>query len=196
MSTELDRRARLALRHELDAIRGEWGWFLALGIALIVLGVIAVGASVLVTFATVMVFGVLLVIAGIAQGVGAFWARGWTGFFLSLLVGIFYLILGLLFIRDPGGAALAMTLLLAAFLMVSGIFRMIGSLTFRLPSWEWMFVSGLINLLLGILIWAQWPFSGLWVIGLFVGIEMIFNGWTWVMIALAVRGLGTKATAV
>lgn len=196
MTTDMDRSVRLALRHELDAIRGEWVWFLVLGIALIVLGTIAIGASVLATFATMVLIGVLLILAGIAQGLGAFWSRGWAGFFLGLLIGIFYLVLGLLFVRDPGNAALAMTLLLAVFLMVSGIFRIIASLSLRLPHWEWMLVGGAINLLLGILIWAQWPFSGLWVIGLFVGIELIFNGWTWVMIALALRSLGTKRAAV
>jgi uncharacterized membrane protein HdeD (DUF308 family) len=176
-----------SIRHELDALRGEWAWFLALGIALIVLGTIAVGMSVLTTFVTVLAYGVLLIIAGIAQSIGAFWSREWSGFFLSLLSGILYLVVGVMFVLHPGAAALALTLLLAAFLLVSGVFRIVAAFSLRLPHWGWPLVSGILNVLLGLLIWAQWPLSGLWVIGLFVGIELIFGGWTWVMIALALR---------
>jgi uncharacterized membrane protein HdeD (DUF308 family) len=189
------RLARRILRHELEAIRGNWGWLLALGIILIVLGTAAVAMPFLASLATAMAFGVLLLMGGIAQLVGAFWTRDWSGFFLSLLVGLLYVVLGFLFLRDPGDALLAMTLLLACVLMVGGLFRIIGSLTYRFPYWGWVFAGGAITLILGIMIWQQWPFSGLWVIGLFVGIDMIFNGWTWVMLSLALKKLAQPPTA-
>jgi len=141
------------------------------------------------TITTVVFIGVVLLIGGMAEILGAFWTRDWSGFFVELLGGLFYLILGLLFVANPGSAALVATLLIAAFLIVGGLFRIVAALMYRFPGWGWLVVSGVVTLLLGILIWAQWPLSGFWVIGLFVGIEMIVHGWWWVMIALAVRKL-------
>jgi uncharacterized membrane protein HdeD (DUF308 family) len=90
---------------------------------------------------------------------------------------------------------LAMTLLLACVLMVGGLFRIIGSLMFRIPHWGWTLAGGVINLLLGIYIYSQWPLDSIVVIGLFVGIDLIFTGWTWVMLALAVRSRPLPASA-
>jgi len=197
MSTPAEvRLARRVLRHELEAIQGNWGWILALGTILIVVGTIAVAMPFVASLASAVAFGALLLLAGITQLVGAFWTRDWSGFFLSLLMGVLYLVLGVLFLRDPGDALLAMTLLLACVLMVGGLFRIIGSLMYQFPHWGWTLAGGIINLILGIMIWQQWPISGLWVIGLFVGIDLIFTGWTWVMLSLAVKNLGprTKVT--
>jgi uncharacterized membrane protein HdeD (DUF308 family) len=197
MSTPAEvRLAQRVLRHELEAIRAHWVWFLSLGIFLIIVGTIAVGMPFVASLATAVTFGALLLVGGIAQLAGAFWTRDWSGFFLSLLMGILYVVLGLLFVRDPGDALLAMTLLLACVLMVGGLFRVIGSVMYRFPHWGWTLVGGIINLVLGIMIWQQWPVSGLWVIGLFVGIDLIFTGWTWVMLALAVRKRRVPAPAM
>jgi uncharacterized membrane protein HdeD (DUF308 family) len=193
MSTPAEARlARRILRHELEAIKGHWASFLALGIILIIVGTIAVGMPFVASLATAVTFGALLLVGGIAQLVGAFWTRDWSGFFLSLLMGVLYLVLGLFFLRDPGDAVLAMTLLLACVLMVGGLFRIIGSAMYQFPHWGWTLVGGIINLVLGIMIWQQWPVSGLWVIGLFVGIDLMFTGWTWVMLALAVKKVGPR----
>lgn len=73
--------------------------------------------------------------------------------------------------------------------MVGGLFRIIGSLAYRFPHWGWVLVGGVINLVLGIMIWQQWPEAAFWVIGLFVGIDLIFTGWTWVMLALGIKNL-------
>jgi uncharacterized membrane protein HdeD (DUF308 family) len=196
MSTSIDvRMARRVLRHELEAIRGNWGWILALGIILIVVGTIAVATPFVATLASAFAFGVLLLMGGIAQLVGAFWTRDWSGFFLSLLMGVLYVVLGVMFLRHPGEALLAMTLLLACALMVSGLFRIIGSLMYRFPFWGWTLAGGVINLLLGIYIYSQWPFDSFIILGLFVGIDMIFTGWTWVMLALALKDFHRPATA-
>ncbi len=195
MSTPVEvRMARRVLRHELEAIRGNWGWILALGIILIVVGTIAVAMPLVSTLASAFAFGVLLLVGGIAQLVGVFWTRDWSGFFLSLLMGVLYLVLGVMFLRHPGEALIAMTLLLACALMVSGLFRIIGSLMYRFPFWGWTLAGGVINLLLGIYIYSQWPFDSFLIPGLFVGIDMIFTGWTWVMLALALKDL-TKPAA-
>ena len=89
-----------------------------------------------------------------------------------------------------------MTFLLACALLIGGLFRIIGSLMYRFPHWGWTFVGGAINLVLGILIWRQLPEAALWVIGLFVGIDMIFTGWTWVMLALAVKNVKPRVSTI
>ncbi len=180
---------RRVLRHELEAIRGQWVWLLVLGIVLVILGTIAIGMPLLTTLATAVTIGIVLLIGGGAQLVGAFWTREWSGFFLMLLMGVLYIVLGILFIRQPLEAAEALTLLIACMLMVSGAFRIVGSLMHRFSHWGWVFVGGLLNLVLGIMIWLQLPFSGFWVIGVFVGIDMLFTGWTWIMLALRLRRL-------
>ncbi len=193
MSTPAEiRLARRVMRHELEAIRGNWAWFLALGIILIVAGTLAVGMPFVASLASVVLLGTLLIMGGIAQLVGAFWTRDWSGFFLTMLMGVLYLVLGVMFLRHPGGALEAMTLLLTCGLMVSGLFRIIGSLMYRFPNWGWTLVGGVINLLLGIYIYSQWPLDSFFVLGLFVGIDLIFTGWTWVMLALAVKNVGPR----
>lgn len=178
-----------AYRHELDALRGNWVWFLALGAALIVLGTVLLGSPLMASLATALVFGVMLIIGGLFECVGSFWSREWSGFFLHLLSGVLSVVVGLLFVRMPVTALETMTLLLACFLIVGGVFRMIAAFSVRYTSWIWPFLGGLIDLVLGLMIWAQWPVSGLWVIGLFVGISLIFRGVSWVMLGLAVRSL-------
>jgi uncharacterized membrane protein HdeD (DUF308 family) len=173
----------------LHALRKNWGWLVVLGIALIVLGVLAVGAAFIATLATVTAFGILILIGGGVQLATAIWAGRWSGFFLHLLAGILYLIVGMLMIEHPVEAAAGITLMIAALFMVGGLFRIIVSLSERFHNWGWVLLNGIITLLLGILIWRQWPESSFWVIGLFIGIEMIFNGWAWVMLGLMVRAV-------
>jgi uncharacterized membrane protein HdeD (DUF308 family) len=181
------------LRHELSELRGQWIWFLILGIVTIVLGMLVIGVPLMGTLAAVWMLSVLLIAGGIGQLIGAFWARRWSGFFLALLTGILYLAVGILIIDQPFKAAASLTLLVASFLIVGGIFRIVASLTYRFGGWIWPLLNGVISLMLGIFIWRHWPADALWVIGLFVGIEMVLSGWTWVMLALAVRSLLPKA---
>ncbi len=196
MSADIDLgEIRRSLRHELVAIRRRWVWLLALGIVLVVVGTIAIGMPLVTTLATALTIGVLLLLGGGVQLVGAFWTRDWSGFFLMLLMGVLYIVLGLLFVRQPIQAAEALTLLLACTLMVSGVFRIVGSLVHRFHQWGWIFFGGVLNLALGIMIWLQWPISGFWAIGLFVGIDMLFSGWTWIMLALRLRSLPKPRTA-
>lgn len=189
---EMRKVVRRNLRHELEAIRGKWGWLLALGIALLIFGTIAIGAPVIMSLATAMTIGVLLLFAGVAQLVGAFWTRDWSGFFLVLMLAVLYIVVGLLFLNRPVSALEAVTLLLAASLLIGGLFRAIGSAMYQFPQWGWTFASGLIETGLGLMIWQQWPLSGFWVVGLFVGIDMIFSGWIWIALALRLKNLGAR----
>jgi uncharacterized membrane protein HdeD (DUF308 family) len=188
MSTPAEiRLANRVLRHELEAIRGHWAWLLALGIVMIVVGTLALGAPFVASIASVVTLGAFLVVAGLAQLVGSFWTREWSGFFISLLMGILYLVVGLMFFRHPSTALIAVTLLLACALSVGGLFRIIGALVSQFPQWGWMFLGGAINLALGVYIYTLWPVDSFIVLGIFVGIDLIFTGWTWVMLALAIR---------
>jgi uncharacterized membrane protein HdeD (DUF308 family) len=182
-----------ALLTGIEEVRRNWGWFLALGIALIVLGVLALGAVGLTTIAVVLMVGWLVLIGGVLEVVSAFWARQWSGFFLHLLVGFLYVVVGLLILSHPVGAAAGFTLVLAALFLTGGIFRIVAAAMLRYPNWGWSVLDGAVSLALGILIWTGWPSSALEVIGTFVGIILIFRGWAWVMFALAVRRLPSTA---
>jgi uncharacterized membrane protein HdeD (DUF308 family) len=183
------------LRHGLDALRGKWLWFVVLGVALVVLGVIALGSVAITSLATALVIGWLLLLSGVAEAIGAFWCRGWSGFFLHLLSGVLSIVIGVLFLRAPVDALLALTLLLACFLMVEGIFKIVAALSYRFASWGWPLASGVIDLILGVMIWQQWPASALWVIGLFVGINLVFRGIDWIALGLGLRSLPRPAAA-
>ena len=163
---------------DIQAFRQNLGWFLTLGIILIVFGTIALGSSVFVTMASVFFFGWLLLLMGIIEAVQAFWQRKWGGLLLHLLSDILTGVVGLILVANPGAGALVLTLILAMFFIVAGLFRILAALTMRFPYWGWLLLSGIITLVLGLLIWRQWPLSGLWVIGLFIGIDMIFSGWS------------------
>jgi uncharacterized membrane protein HdeD (DUF308 family) len=158
-----------------------------MGIVLMVLGAVAVGSSFIATLATVVVFGILLVIGAILQVVTALWGRSWKGFFLQLLAGVLYLIAGVFMIQNPLEAAVGLTFLVAVCLAVGGALRVVLSVMERFDGWGWALLNGVVSLLLGAAIWSQWPLSGLRFIGLFVGIEMILSGVSWVMVGLAVR---------
>jgi uncharacterized membrane protein HdeD (DUF308 family) len=177
------------LQHGIEEVRKRWFWFFMVGLLLILLGTIAIGSSVLMTLATMELIGWLLIGTGLFQIIHAFSTRGWNGFFVDLLSGILSTVVGALIAASPAATAVTLTLLIAMFLIFGGVSRIVVAISFRFPNWIWLLVHGLINLWLGVAIWQEWPFSGLWVIGLFVGIDMIFNGWSLVMLALAAKSL-------
>jgi uncharacterized membrane protein HdeD (DUF308 family) len=172
----------------MDALSRNWGWLLAVGILMIIMGVFAIGAPVVATVAVQIMLGWILVIGGIAEGIHAFMAQGWRGFLLELLSAILYLVVGIVLLVNPIEGALALTIVLAAFLVVEGIFKIVMAMRVRdHGGWGWLLASGIVSLTLGVLIWAQWPVSGLWVIGLLVGVQLLFTGWALIMLALAAR---------
>lgn len=177
------------IEEDLRRLKEGWLWFVALGLGLIALGVAALAYSALFTVASVTVFGVLLVIGAAFLIAGAFFTGNWGGFFLTLLTGVLQLIVGTVCLRHPEEAAIVYTLLLAVFFMVGGLFRVLAALSGRFRAWPWVLLNGVITLALGLMIWAQMPDSGLWVIGTFLGIDLIFNGSAYVALGLGVRKL-------
>jgi uncharacterized membrane protein HdeD (DUF308 family) len=187
MSTTFERPPVVELRETMSTLRSNWLWFVLLGGALIVLGVLALGLPVVSSLATALVVGGLLVAGGAVEVFGAFWSRAWSGFFLHLICGGLSVVVGLLCLRAPVDAVLALTLLLACLLWTGGIFKIVGALTYRFVAWGWVVASGVLDLVLGGLIVLEWPVSGLWVIGLFVGISLVFRGINWIGLGLALR---------
>jgi uncharacterized membrane protein HdeD (DUF308 family) len=195
VSTAIERPHFAELRHGFNALRGNWFWFVLLGIALIVLGSVALGSVAIASLATALVIGMMILLGGIVETVGAFWCRGWSGFFLHLLSGVLSIVVGVLFLRAPINALLALTLLVACFLLVGGIFKIVAAISYRFGSWGWALASGIIDVILGVMIWQEWPASALWVMGLFLGINLVFRGIHWISLGLALRALPRPATA-
>jgi uncharacterized membrane protein HdeD (DUF308 family) len=172
---------------QIPDLRKKWAMFLTLGVLLVILGILAIIFAGWTTLLTVELLGLLLVIAGVFQIVNGFHARKWTGVSLSLLLGILYIVVGGICIFKPMISAMGVTLLLAAFFFISGLFRMVSSVMYRFDHWGLMFFSGLVSFVLGILIVSEWPMSAFWLIGLFVGIDILFSGISWICLSLAAK---------
>lgn len=176
------------------ALHKNWGWLLALGILFIVLGIIGLGMIFALTLASVLFFGALLLVGGGIQLVQAFQCKGWKSILWHVLIALLYVVAGIIIITDPVAASAILTLMLAGALIGIGIVRIIMALQLRgRRNWGWLLAGGILAVLLGVMIAAHWPVSGLWVIGLFVAIEMLVHGWTYIFIALAARDAGKTA---
>jgi uncharacterized membrane protein HdeD (DUF308 family) len=171
----------IQISHELVQY---WGWFLAFGIGLAVLGIAAVLRAVTATVLSMLFFGWMLVFASGIELADAVMVGHWAGFFLHLLSAILFGVAGLLMVTHPVKGAEVMTIFMAMFFLVGGLFQLVGSIAVALPGWGWQVADGVITLMLGVLLLAEWPVSGLWAIGLFVGIDLIFQGCAWIALAL------------
>ncbi len=172
-------------------IRGRWGWFLALGTLLIVVGVLALGDVVAATIVSAIFIGAMLLVGGVVQVVHAFMTKGWGSFFLHLLGGALYIVGGLLIMNEPVRGSLVITIFLVAALIVGGILRMIVAVRHReVRGWWLLLVGGVLSLVLGILLLLTLPWSGLWVLGTLIAIELIFMGVSWFQFGLELRRLG------
>jgi uncharacterized membrane protein HdeD (DUF308 family) len=170
----------------LGPVKKHWVLLLALGILMIVLGIIGFYQPFVYTVATVVFFGGVLLVTGGTGIVAAFKLEGWKGRGAAILLALLYLIAGVLLVLHPVLGALSLTLVVAAFLVASGAVKIWMGFTHReQKGWGWTVASGLLSVVLGILIYAQFPGSGLWVLGLFLAIELLFDGWGLVMLALA-----------
>lgn len=174
--------------------RKNWGWLLALGIGSLILGSIGLGSCFALTLAGVMLFGWLIAITGIVELVQVFKCRGWKSRLWQIAVAALHIVAGGAVIADPVLASGVFTLLLAFAILAGGAARIVVALHHRgQPGWSWMLVGGLAGVALGAMIAVRWPASSFFVIGLFIAIELIVNGWTMVVLALAARSGGASA---
>ena len=181
------------LATRIEEVRSSWGWFLALGIMFVLLGAVCVIGNVAATFTTVLLVGWMLLLSGIFALVHAFRTHTWQGFLLSLLSALFRGFTGYLLIRYPLAGAAGLTLILASFFIVGGLFRAIGAGMLKFPRWGWSAVSGVVSLALGIMLLAQMPVSSVWFIGFALGVELIFDGTSLIGLATALHSLPEAA---
>ena len=161
--------------------------YLLLGISLVALGILAITFSYAATIFSVIYLAGFILAIGAIEAVQAFKMQFWSKFFLHFILAALYLCTGAFMLLNPTLNAITLTLFLAIFFAVSGFFRIIFALAHDLPHRGWIIFNGVLSILLGFLIWQQWPTSGLWVIGLFVGINAIFTGWSWIMLATKIK---------
>jgi uncharacterized membrane protein HdeD (DUF308 family) len=168
--------------------RTGWGWFVALGVGQIVLGVIAWFDVIAFTIAGVVFIGALLLVAGVFQIIHAFMDRAWGAFILDLLVGVLYVIGGFLLMAEPVQGSLVITILVAAALIIGGILRIVMAIQHRhMRGWVMMLASGVISLLVGLMLYLTLPWSGLWVVGTLIAVELIVHGVSWLQFGLTLR---------
>ena len=179
----------------MDEIRNSWGWFLGLGILLMLLGAVCIIGDVTATFATVLFFGWLLLISGIVALVQAFSTRNWSGFFLHFLSALFRGFTGYLLVRYPLAGAVSLTLILASFFVVTGIFRAIAAGAMKFPRWGWAVFSGIVSVVLGVVLLVQMPVSSIWFIGFAIGVDLIFDGASLIGFGTAIHQVFPKSTA-
>jgi uncharacterized membrane protein HdeD (DUF308 family) len=165
--------------------------YLWLGISLVVLGMLAIMFSFVSTILSMVYLGAILIVVGLFEGFKALKVRSWNKFFfMHLALGILYIAAGAFVIAYPIANAVMLTLLWAAFFVVSGLMRIVFAFAKHIPHKSWIVANGIMSVLLGLLIWWQWPLSGLWVIGMFIGIDMIMIGWSWIMLSSVAKRLG------
>jgi uncharacterized membrane protein HdeD (DUF308 family) len=177
-----------AFASELEPLRAKSGWIIALGIVYVIAGFIALGSVVFATVVTVFVVGVMMLVGGAAEVINAFQVKSWGKFLLWLLLGVLYIIAGFVTFENPLFAAALLTLMLGFALVASGIMRIILAFGMKEGApWVWVLLSGVVTLLLGLVILTHWPISGLYILGLLLGIDLIFAGTSWIGVGFGLR---------
>ena len=171
------------------------GWSIGLSVLMILAGVLAIVIPPAAGIAVVIVVAWLLIFSGVAHLVFAWHVRTTGGVIWELLLGILYLVVGVYTLAHPVAGLAALTLVLAIYLFVEAVLEFVLSFRLRpMPGSGWLLFDGIITLILAILIWRTWPSSSEWVIGMLVGISMLFSGASRLSLSLAARRLLAKAT--
>jgi len=162
------------------------GWAIVGGIAMIILGFFALGDQLVSTAAVATFIGIILMFGCAFQLMKVFTIGGWKSHLWYALVAVAYGVAGYVFIAHPFKAAIAFTLFLGWAILIGGIFRTF--LAFKMRHHRgagWVVFSAAISIILGALIISQWPSTGLYMLGLFLGIELIFAGVGWLGLGLS-----------
>jgi uncharacterized membrane protein HdeD (DUF308 family) len=169
-------------------LRAKWGWIVALGFVYLIAGFIALGSVAMATAVSVFIVGVMMIIAGIAEVFSAFQMKSWGKFLLWALLGVLYIFAGFVTFENPLLAAALLTLLLGVSLAASGIVRIFLAFSMKRETpWLLVLLSAVITLLLGLLILAHWPVSSLYILGLFLGIDLVMAGTGWIALGFSLR---------
>lgn len=171
-------------------LASKWGWFMAMGILLLVVGVIAAFTLPFATTAVTIYIGIMMLFGGAIQTVHAFSVKSWGRFFYWLIAGLLYTIGAIVCLVEPILAAAFFTFLLGFLLIVAGVIRIVVGFQSRgVRGYGWIIAAGIITAIAGLIITTGWPFNSLWVLGLFLSIDLIFQGWSWIAFSLGLRAL-------
>ena len=172
----------------IESMRKHWGWFLALGVVFVIGGMLAIFAPLVSSLAVTLVVAIVLGWVGLMQVIQAFSVKSWGGFIWQLIIGLIILIGGIWTYVNPVVGALTLTIVVAAVFLAKGVFQVILGFQMRPHSgWGWLIASGVLAIIVGLMIWMNWPFSGTWVLGTLAGISLIFTGWSYIMISMVAR---------
>jgi uncharacterized membrane protein HdeD (DUF308 family) len=172
----------------VESLRARCGWIIALGVIYVIAGLMALSSLVLATVASVFFVGVMMMIAGVAEVISAFQLKSWGKFLLWIILGMLYVVAGLITFENPLLAAALLTLMLGATLVASGVMRIILAFSMKEGTpWMGAALSGIITILLGGVILMHWPVSSLYIIGIFLGIDLVFAGVGWILVGLGLK---------
>lgn len=185
--------ASQGLRGPAAAAKKVTGWFIAMAVLFIILGILAIIEPGVAGLAVTLLVGWLLIFGGVAHFVTAFKGGGTKQVLWQVLIGIVYLIGGYYFVTHPIMGIGTLTLLLAGIILAEGVIEIVAYFRTRLlgGSW-WLLLNGIVTVLLGCLIWFHWPSSSVWAIGILVGVNLLMTGISRLMFGLAARKLTTK----
>jgi uncharacterized membrane protein HdeD (DUF308 family) len=196
MTSSSDTLHNLGIQPDTAPLRAKWGWIVALGIVYVIAGFVALGSIVTATVASVLVVGVMMIVAGVAEIFNAFQIKSWGKFLIWALLGLLYIVAGFVTFENPLLAAALLTLILGASLVASGVVRIILAFNMkREMPWIAVALSGVVTLLLGLLILARWPVNSVYILGLFLGIDLIIAGAGWIGLGFGLHRERTQQPA-
>lgn len=176
----------------LNEVKKNSGLTIAVGIIVVLMGIFAMGSPFIAGVSLAIAVGFMLIIGGVGQLVFAL--KTHAGLF-SIILAVLTVIAGGYMVSNPGAALATMTMVLAIYLVISGVFEVMMAFQIKpVKGWGWALFSGVISILLGAMIWSQFPVSGLWTVGTLIGIKLFFSGWTLLMFGLTARSIA-KETA-
>lgn len=177
-----------SLGEGIKALRAKSGWIIAFGVVALLAGIVALASVVVATASAVLIVGIMMLVAGFAEIVAAFGVRSWGRFIFWLLLGALYIFAGIVCLQNPFQAATILTLMLGIALIVSGLIRIFLATQMRHGTpWGWVVFSGILSFLLGLMIVAHWPYSSFYVLGIFLGVDLILIGSSWISMGLALK---------
>jgi uncharacterized membrane protein HdeD (DUF308 family) len=176
----------------------HWVLFLVEGIVLLVLGLAAIAIPQVATLAVEILVGWLFLISGIVGLIMTFWMRQAPGFWWSLLSALIGIAAGLSLLISPVAGALSLTLILIVFFIIEGVASIMFALDHKRElsgRWGWMLASGVIDLILAVAVFVMLPGAAAWVIGLLVGINLVFGGVALIGMAMQARDIDPRKMA-
>ncbi|HEV7308348.1 HdeD family acid-resistance protein [Ensifer sp.] len=176
-------------RADKTEVAGKWGWFVALGVLLIMCGGLAFGNLLMASVASVYYIGIIMLIGGLFNLGHAFQVKGWDGVLYWGLSGACYTIAGLFAFINPLLALSFLTVVMAVSLMIAGAFRFWVGLKLRpLQGWGWVTLGGIVTFVAGLIIATGWPVNSLWILGLFLAVDLVMQGLSLIAFGVLAKG--------